>query len=232
MLSYDGFVPAARAESHAHDAPRLSIRWPEGCAYYPIDDAAPNEHRLERECAAALSSVTGWPRSPEECDYDYNQHLFLGPERVPNPRFLLLRPGKFLIEMDCGAGAYNLLKAYVLYDETKSPAVAKLLRFPYFPFGSSSDPDHVPPVIWKTVLSGRAFNPRRGELIVFAKFRGLGDCGIFARYVLLKDEPVLREFRVKSVCDNRLFYAIHGDDPPSPRGWRRIPVEDRRPKRR
>ena len=109
MLSYDGFVPAARAESHAHDAPRLSIRWPEGCAYYPIDDAAPNEHRLERECAAALSSVTGWPRSPEECDYDYDQHLFLGPERVPNPRFLLLRPGKFLIEMDCGAGAYNLL---------------------------------------------------------------------------------------------------------------------------
>ncbi|MBV9588526.1 MAG: hypothetical protein JO310_02910 [Hyphomicrobiales bacterium] len=100
-----------RREPKATRITRRAYRseWPEGCAYYPIDDAAPNEHRLERECAAALSSVTGWPRSPEECDYDYNQHLFLGPERVPNPRFLLLRPGKFLIEMDCGAGAYNLL---------------------------------------------------------------------------------------------------------------------------
>jgi hypothetical protein len=85
------------------------------------------------------------------------------------PRFLPLRPGKFLVEFDCGARGYNPFKVYVLYDETKSPVTAKLLRFPYYPFGSLSDPDHAPPLTWKTEFISR------GELIVFAKFRGLGD---------------------------------------------------------
>ena len=210
----------AEAKSPRNHGPRISIAWPYGCAFYPIDDAAKNKHKLERECATALSSVTGWPNAVERCDYDYGERLFLG--TVPDPRFLPLRPGEFLVEMYCGAGAYNPLKIYVLYDETKSPATAKLLRFPYYPFGSLSDPDHAPPLTWKTVLISRAFNRRRGELIVFAKFRGLGDCGIFARYVFPGDEPVLREFRVKMACDNRLAYAVLSNDPPSPKGWRRI----------
>ncbi|MBV8764687.1 MAG: hypothetical protein JOZ66_07215 [Hyphomicrobiales bacterium] len=173
MLLCDDVGLAARAESHRHQEPRTAIAWPDGCAYYPIDDAAPNAHGLERECAAALSSITDWPKSPEECDYDYGKDLFLGPARVPSPRFLPLSPGKFLIEMDCGGGAYNPLKAYLFYRETKSLTAGKLLRFPYYPFGSSSAPEHVPPLIWKTVISARAFNRRRGELNVFAKFRGL-----------------------------------------------------------
>ncbi|MBW0005589.1 MAG: DUF1176 domain-containing protein [Hyphomicrobiales bacterium] len=222
MLLCDDVGLAARAESHRHQEPRTAIAWPDGCAYYPIDDAAPNAHGLERECAAALSSITDWPKSPEECDYDYGKDFFLGPARVPSPRFLPLSPGKFLIEMDCGGGAYNPLKAYLFYRETKSLTAGKLLRFPYYPFGSSSAPEHVPPLIWKTVISARAFNRRRGELNVFAKFRGLGDCGTFARYVFPGDEPVLREFRVKTACDNRFPYAVRGHDPRSPKGWRKI----------
>jgi hypothetical protein len=171
MFVCETFGLAAEAKSLRNQGPRTSIAWPDGCAFYPIDDAAKN--KLERDCATALSSVTGWPNAPERCDYDYGDRLFFG--SVPDPRFLPLRPGKFLVEFDCGAGGYNPFKVYVLYDETKSPATAKLLRFPYYPFGSLSDPDHVPPLIWKTGLISRAFNRRRGELIVFAKFRGLGD---------------------------------------------------------
>lgn len=225
MLVSQAFGLAAGAESPRHHGPRISIKWPEGCAFYAIDDAAKDEYRLERECATALSSVTGWPKAPEECDYDYSEVFFLDLQSVPSPEFLPLRPGKFLVEMLCKLGAYNFRKIYVLYDETKSPAIAKLLRFPYYPFGSESDPDDVPKLTWVTELSARAFNHRRGELIVFAKFRGLGDCGIFARYVFPEDEPVLREFRVKTACDHRLAYAVLSNDPPSPKGWRRIRLE-------
>jgi hypothetical protein len=226
VLACQAFGFSARANGRRYPAPRLSIAWPQGCGFYPADQAAPDEHKAERDCASALSSLTAWPRAPEECDYDYGKDLFLGPERVPSPRFLPLRPGKFLIEMHCGSGAYNPLNAYVLYDEIKSPATAKLLRFPYYPFGSSGDPDHVPPVVWKRVLSGRAFNHRRGELIVFAKFRGFGDCGVFARYAFPDDEPVLREFRVKTACDDRMPYAVLGNDPRSPRGWRGMTLQE------
>jgi len=79
------------------------------------------------------------------------------------------------------------------------------------------------------VLSGRAFDRSRGELIVFSKFRGLGDCGIFARYVFLVDEPVLREFRVKTPCDDRLRFSVLRDDARSPKGWRKIRLESAHP---
>jgi len=104
ILLCGNFEVSAKAVAHLHHGPRRSIKWRDGCAFYPMDEPAVYEHKLERDCATALSFVTGWPKAPEECDYDYGKDLFLGPERVPSPRLLPLRPGKFLIELHCGAG--------------------------------------------------------------------------------------------------------------------------------
>jgi len=70
-----------------------------------------------------------------------------------------------------------------------------------------------------THLSGRAFDRPRGELIAFTKFRGMGDCGIFARYGFRNGDPVLTELRVKTTCDGRFIYQVSGNDPPSPTRW-------------
>ena len=57
LIVHEAFEFAAEAKSLRNQGPRTSIAWPDGCAFYPIDDAAKNKHRLERDCAAALASV-------------------------------------------------------------------------------------------------------------------------------------------------------------------------------
>ena len=76
-----------------------------------------------------------------------------------------------------------------------------------------------------TVLSSRGFNRRRKELIALLKGRGLGDFGSFARFVFRDGEPLLMEFRFKLEEDGRHAYSFSNDDPPSPPGWRQLPLD-------
>ena len=224
MFVCETFGLAAEAKSLRHHGPRRSIAWPYGCVIYPIDDAAKNKHKLERTAPLRSPQSRGGRMRPSAATTIMASVSSWG--RCRTLGFCRSVPANSLVELDCGAGAYDPFKVYVLYDETKSPVTAKLLRFPYYPFGSLSDPDHAPPLTSKTGVIGRAFNRRRGELIVFAKFRGLGDCGVFARYVFPGDEPVLQELRVETACDDRRAYAVLANDPPNPKGWRRIVLKE------
>jgi hypothetical protein len=224
MSLLGGTAQAAHGKT-AHPKPRIAIKWPEGCAFFATDDNNPSAYKTERACADTLSAITDWPRAPDDCDYDYSKDFMLDTRTVPPLRFLPLAPGKFLVEMSCGASAYNTSYMYVLYDEEPERPTAKLLRFPFYPFNSGSDSAARPPVIQVTTLSSRAFNRQRKELIVFSKFRGLGDCGIFARYIFPKDEPVSKELRVKPQCDAHRPYVVTGANAPSPKGWAMVPVK-------
>jgi hypothetical protein len=137
MFVCETFGLAAEAKSLRHHGSRISIAWPYGCAFYPIDDAAKNKHKLERDCAAALASVTGWPNAPERCDYDYGE---LSWGRCRTLGFCRCVPANSWSSSIAAPEATTPSRFTVLYDETKSPVTAKLLRFPYSACRPASSP--------------------------------------------------------------------------------------------
>ncbi|MBV8962820.1 MAG: DUF1176 domain-containing protein [Hyphomicrobiales bacterium] len=148
--------------------------------------------------------------------------------------FLPLAPGKFLVELDCIGGAYNTNDIYLFYDETVTPPMLKRLRFPWYRLHGdpnwTSTEKTVPRMTWIEAVSGRSFNRRRHELTALVKYRGVGDCGEFARFGFRDGMPALREFRFKLECDNRFVYShysqgVTNHSPPSPKGWWDLPVE-------
>jgi hypothetical protein len=213
---------------------RTEIKIPDGCTYTTVEDRP--VYPSENACAEAFANFTDWPPvgwgEEFECDRDYAHAVSHGTVEGENDglKFLPLAPGKFLVELDCGAGAYNYRNAYLFYDETVTPPTLKRLRFPYYRFDRlPGDEDNtekaVPQKTWVSVVSSRAFNRPRKELIVLSKCRGLGDCGTFARYVFHDGEPVLKEFRFKLEWDGRHRYYVSGPNAPSPKGWRSVPVK-------
>lgn len=155
---------------------------------------------------------------------------------LPAPKFLPFGRGKFLIEMDCGGGAYNPANFYLLYDETQLPATIKRLKFPYRWFSSDGGISglfpgdggaiHPMPAVTTTeIVSSGAYNPKRRELIALNKFRGMGDCGVFIRYRFVADQPLIHEMRVKRLCDGKHSYFVPSNDPPSLKGWQLVPNE-------
>lgn len=225
MISCASHPSRAAAPPAGAQAPRTAIHWRDGCTQLAIESE--NDYRFERACAQALSSFTDWPEpeGPDGYCHDYKDG-YDGPRAslLPAPKFLPFdRRGRFLIELDCGSGAYNTRKFYLLYDETRLPATLTRLRFPYRAFGSERDPHAaIPPLIMVDAIGTRAYDVKRRELIVLVKFRGMGDCGIFMRYRFEGDAPVIDEMRVKSPCDGRDRYQVFDSTTPSPGKWQRV----------
>jgi hypothetical protein len=70
--------------------------------------------------------------------------------------------------------------------------------------------------------------PRRGWSCQIRGGEGSGasaHAGASHRYVFRDGEPVLKEFRFKLEADGRDAYSFSSDDPPSPKGWRQVPVD-------
>ena len=96
--------------------------------------------------------------------------------------------------------AYQPTNMYVWYDEGTNPSQAKLLTFKT---ASSEDGKKI---VWDEVteLAGLGdFNAEKKELSVTSKFRGVGDCGFFARYEIQNGAATLKEFRGKFQCDGK-----------------------------
>ncbi|MBS1793100.1 MAG: DUF1176 domain-containing protein [Acidobacteria bacterium] len=186
---------------------RTRIRFPEDCTLYKPAGVSERAWRRPAACAEALTAAM--PALPREgCDYEdyfktnsFDELL----ARAENEslsgriRFYPLARGRFLVEIVCSIAAYNVSNAYLLYDETKSPARAEVLEFPWLEFEADEARDtatRIENVRVKT-LGGRYFNPRTKQLIVFVKARGLGDAGRYARYAFPNGRPKLLEFRAK-----------------------------------
>lgn len=205
-----------------HPATARAIVWPDGCSHTAH---APNEHPLSDACAEAIDALD-WSTLPRRgdgeaaCDPDYSKGLRVVAElSQEGPHYIRFEPlsrGRFLMRILCRGGAYNAIYIYVLYDETRRPARAQFLWFPVYRMR-----DGVPVKEIVPYLFARTFNPATRELVALAKYRGMGDCGEFSRYVLRGSTPVLMEFRAKTDCDGTAIYQLRrGLAQPSPH-WKR-----------
>lgn len=124
-----------------------------------------------------------------------------------------LEPGRYLVQVDCGWGAYQGSQVYFFYDETRRPPLARPLTFEV---ASSPDGERLERRQAAELTGVPTFDQAGKELVLFSKSRGPGDCGILAKYRFQDGRAVLRELRAKLSCDGRL-----ADEPEK---WEEIPL--------
>jgi uncharacterized protein DUF1176 len=119
--------------------------------------------------------------------------------------------GKRLVEVDCSLGAYQGTAMFFLTTTDRhatGPLAFRIYRDP----GSGR-----PRATRATELLGIFdFTPTTGRFVVFDKFRGPGDCGLFSTFRLVGSSFVPTEVRAKVACD--------GKPPYDPSKWPRLPV--------
>jgi hypothetical protein len=103
----------------------------------------------------------------DECDADA--------AKTAKPQGYRLGARTLLFSFPCWRGAYQGTDAYYLYSETASPKAQRisLPRPPVRPTpgqaGEPMSPSHM--------VTGEGYDSDSGEIVEFAKGRGLGDCG-------------------------------------------------------
>ena len=119
--------------------------------------------------------------------------------------------GRELVAVECYPGAYQ--GDAMLYLASAASKPVGPLRLQVY-----EDPGNGHPKLTAstTILGVLDFKRSTGTLTVFDKFRGLGDCGIFATYRLEGSRLVLTAARAKAACD--------GKPPFSPQSWPKLPV--------
>ncbi|MGD9610324.1 MAG: DUF1176 domain-containing protein [Desulfovibrionaceae bacterium] len=154
------------------------------------------QHAAKR---ARLRNLLGWP---EDCEQSFQELLSpdgrgattLGTGVESHP----LGDGRTLYCVQCDLAAYQATYVIMLQEKPEGPGT--LLRFPLY------DRDGAKIVRSEdTFLAGALdFTPRTGELTVFTKARGIGDCGSYVRYAFPATGPkrvTVVEARVKGCSD-------------------------------
>lgn len=144
----------------------------------------------------AWRKVLNWPG---DCEQSFEATT---EKNLAGLRFFELAPQQYLVEVMCARGAYQGEQRFMFYDQTQTPPVAQLLSFKTY-----EAPDEKfeslklqeTPEIWGLA----EFNPQTNELTILNKFRGVGDCGSWARYGFEQGRPQLREFRAQLACNGR-----------------------------
>ncbi len=119
--------------------------------------------------------------------------------------------GRDLVAVECYPGAYQ--GDALLYLASPSAGPVGPLSLQVYEDPGNGDPKRTAS---STILGVLDFTKSTGTLTIFDKFRGLGDCGIFATYRLRGSRLVLTAARAKTTCD--------GKAPFSPQKWSKLPV--------
>jgi len=119
--------------------------------------------------------------------------------------------GRELVEVVCFLGAYQGQQIYYL--RAKNGGFT-LLEFDQF---ESPNKGVLEPYRAAEVTGSVQMTAAGGQLKVFRKYRGIGDCGQLLTYSLEKEQPQLVEFRTRQ-CDDDVKKYIPPDK------WRKTPV--------
>ncbi|MGH8615958.1 MAG: DUF1176 domain-containing protein [Gammaproteobacteria bacterium] len=106
----------------------------------------------------------------------------------------------FLVEVTCTRGAYQGSQIYYHVDQDPRARRIQPIRFRTFEVPSADAAD----VIAREDIElwgSPEFRAETGELVVFNKFRGLGDCGSLSTYKLDGARARLQSFKLKAHCD-------------------------------
>lgn len=127
------------------------------------------------------------------CNNDFDQSLSLNSSSV-----YPLSNGQYLVEILCFFGAYQGNYQYFFYQSTSLNPKIELLSFQEFIQSNTNDLI----VQNNSNLGGIPdFDLNTKNLTIFRKYRGLGDCGVFARYEWRQSRFELLEYRIKDKCD-------------------------------
>ena len=202
---------------------RKQIKFPDDCT--DIVPAGEKIRYLPMACAQTLKSIKPELMKATKDGICENSFAGLLAPEYAYPYEVIFYPfstNKYLVKMRCSTGAYNEINVYLLYDESKIPAKAKILEFPSFDIEHDEDSDaakNVEKVMVKTI-GGRYFNPKTKKLIVFVKAHGIGDAGEYARYSFASGKPKLEEFRARFVWSGR-GYQLSDVLKHPPKTWKR-----------
>jgi len=119
-----------------------------------------------------------------------------------------LDDGRSLVEVICSLGAYQGSSRLYLLDTSST---AHALNFRQF---QAPDVGKLEPYDDKLVTGLMQVRPQLGEITVWRKYRGIGDCGQFLRYHLTGNQLHLKELRMQECEDEPNFLP--------PEQWRKI----------
>lgn len=120
---------------------------------------------------AALRAVLQWPQECEDQHQAAARLLEIDEGRV---RFLDLGQRHALVEVACARGAYQEARRYFLLDLDGPQPEATALSLPS---RALDDDGQWQPVELPEIAGDASFDKKRRTLTVFARARGLGDCG-------------------------------------------------------
>ncbi len=215
------FSNSKYANSYQIKPRRRKINFQDDCQYIAGNG---DEYLLEKTCADALQAIK--PGLPKECEYntfrDRDGNTYFSFFETAQIKFYPLSANKYLAELRCQTGAYNVQNVYLLYDESAIPAKAEVLEFLSLEFISDEDSDVAKSVekVKVKIIGGRYFNPKTKELVVFVKSRGIGDAGEYAKYSFPNGKPKLEEFRAKFKWSGR-GYQVPDVIKSPPKTWKR-----------
>jgi hypothetical protein len=218
---------SALADSPPRYPLRNSINLPDDCAF---DAHEPGYETLSDICAKTLLAIDAllkkfWLR--ETCQDDVVPDLSVaavGESMDDRLGFLALGQGRFLIEVLCIEGAYNVgfhmfaydeaTKIPVILDEKASQPLAPLVIFPML---------HAPeaPNGFSYMVNARDFDDRRAVLYHLDKMIGDGSGGDYAEYGINRKTfiPTLRRSMYKEDADHEDGYNFGRGELPHGKDW-------------
>ncbi|RAQ40359.1 hypothetical protein B9S53_16280, partial [Arthrospira sp. O9.13F] len=104
----------------------------------------------------------------------------------------------YLVQLLCLQTAYQNNYKFFVYRETNQGVKVSRVKLPSFEINSSGQ--RVETQI-DEVVGLVDYDPIQGVLTVFTKYRGIGDCGSFAKYQWDQVDFKAIEYREKSDCD-------------------------------
>jgi hypothetical protein len=180
----------------------------------PLRPALPDRRdHLPAADRAQWRSVLNWS---DACEDDFRATRA---SEDAGMQFHDIAPRVSLVQVLCGAGAYQPSFVFVLLDERSPDPVVKTLSFDMY---HSLDGVSVETVKAAELTGEPWVSPDARELAVLSFSRQTRDCGIWTRYANVDAAPQVRDVRVRLPCPEHPGIAVASDARRPPSGWRTI----------
>ena len=173
----------------------------------------PQPQPSSAEERARLAKILQWPAA---CEADHQADA--DPEGPDDGRVRLfeLQERRYLVQVGCARGAYqDALRFYLFEDDVSAPRGTALVLASYDLAVDDDDQPIWTPVEREEAAGVASYDATSGTLRLLTLYRGLGDCGHLASYILKGKRLELRELRGRD-CDGDPEKA------PPPESWPRV----------
>lgn len=136
--------------------------------------------------------------------------------------------GKQLVRVSCELGAYNPASTWFFVERANGREKVSALSFPTY---EVPDEFSTRAVTSPTLRGLDDLDVKRRELSVWRKFRGVGDCGISARYRVEGGKVRVLAIAAKLACDGEPAEGARMKPLPIPRGTLPIRLSDNSPQK-